>query len=203
MTDELKQKLNDAYGKGQEEWRAIRWRGSKEKGRLRDELRVVAPSVKGMAVFCFLAFQVVPLGFYVSGNYDMPAPLLLILGVLAGSLLAAIVLLFGYINQDAKRRGMNSTLWTLLAIFVPYLIGVIIYFIVREPRPFDCPQCGATVSARFNYCPSCKHNLRPSCPQCKREVRLGDKFCPNCAFELEASPSGPPPAGDTATQPGS
>jgi hypothetical protein len=203
MTDELKQKLNDAYGKGQEEWRAIRWRGSKEEVRFRDEFRIIAPWVKGLAVFCFLAFQALPIAIHFTDHYPPTVPALVAIGLLGGLAVAAVVLLFGYINRDAKRRGMNATLWTLLAIFVPYLIGVIIYFIVREPRPFDCPQCGATVSARFNYCPSCKHNLRPSCPQCKREVRLGDKFCPNCAFELEGSPSGPPPAGDTAAQPGS
>jgi Double zinc ribbon len=203
MTDELKQKLNDAYGKGQEEWRAIRWRGSKERTRFHDEFGIIAHWVKGLAVLCFLAFQAVPVGIYLTDKNPPPIPLLVLMGALAGALLAAVVLLFGYINRDAKRRGMNATLWTLLAIIVPYLIGVIIYFIVREPRPFDCPQCGATVSARFNYCPSCKYNLRPTCPQCKREVRLGDKFCPNCAFELEASTSARPPAGDAAAQAGS
>jgi RNA polymerase subunit RPABC4/transcription elongation factor Spt4 len=97
------------------------------------------------------------------------------------------LLFFGYINRDAKRRGMNSTLWTLLAIFVPYLLGIIGYFLIREPLPYDCPACGATVNARFNFCPECKHNLRPSCPQCKREIRLEDKYCPYCAQELMAT----------------
>lgn len=55
---------------------------------------------------------------------------------------------------------------------------------VREPLPSDRPQCGATVSARFNFCPACKYNLRPSCPQCKREVRAGDMYHPYCAPEL-------------------
>ena len=187
MTDELKQKLTDTYGKGQEEWRAIRWRGAKEEFRFRDEFRIIAPWVKGLAVFCFLAFQALPVAMHFTDKYPPPVPLLALMGALGGFGIAVMVMLFGYINRDAKRRGMNATLWTLLAIFIPYLIGVIIYFIVREPRPFDCPQCGATVSARFNYCPNCKHNLRPTCPQCKREVRLGDKFCPNCAFELEGT----------------
>ncbi len=203
MTDELKQKLNNAYGKGQEEWRAIRWRGSKEKVRFRDEFRIIAPWVKGLAVFCFLAFQAVPVSVHYTDHFPPPVPALAAIGLFGGIAVAAVVLLFGYINRDAKRRGMNATLWTLLAIFVPNLFGAIIYFIVREPLRFDCPQCGATVSARFNYCPNCKHNLRPTCPQCKREIRLGDKFCPNCAFELEASRGGLPPAGDTAAQPGS
>ena len=95
-----------------------------------------------------------------------------------------LVLLIGYVNGDARRRGMRYVLWTLIALLIPDLVGVIIYFLVREPLLYPCPNCGKTASARFNFCPSCKFNLRPSCPQCKREVRFGDHFCPNCACEL-------------------
>jgi Double zinc ribbon len=108
---------------------------------------------------------------------------------------AAFILLFGYINRDAKRRGMSPAIWTLVALFVPYLVGVLVYFIVREPLPFDCPQCGRTVSGQFNFCPNCQFNLRPNCPQCRREVRPGDRFCPHCGFALgAATPSTPTPA---------
>jgi Double zinc ribbon len=65
-----------------------------------------------------------------------------------------------------------------------FAVGFIVYFLMREPLPYSCPQCGTTVGARFNYCPNCKCNLHPSCPQCKREVAEGDKFCPYCAQEL-------------------
>src|SRR5437660_9802622 len=63
----------------------------------------------------------------------------------------------------------------------------LIYFLMREPLPYACPQCGASVSARFNFCPNCKCNLQPSCPQCKREVAELDKFCPYCGTDLAAS----------------
>jgi hypothetical protein len=101
--------------------------------------------------------------------------------------LAAFLLLVGYVSRDAKRRGMNSTLWTLFVLVLSpgwLALGFFIYFLMREPLPYNCPQCGATVGARFNYCPNCKCNLRPSCPQCKREVGELDKFCPYCAYEL-------------------
>ena len=67
------------------------------------------------------------------------------------------------------------------------VLGFFIYFLMREPLPYNCPQCRATVGARFNYCPNCKCNLRPSCPQCKREVGELDKFCPYCATELNSA----------------
>jgi RNA polymerase subunit RPABC4/transcription elongation factor Spt4 len=87
---------------------------------------------------------------------------------------------------------MNSTLWTLLTIFVPYGIGLIVYFLMREPLPYNCPACSALVNARFNFCPVCKCNLRPSCPQCKREVRSGDHYCPYCAQDLATNKSPQP-----------
>jgi len=60
---------------------------------------------------------------------------------------------------------------------------------MREPLPYNCPQCGATVDARFNFCPNCKCNLHPACPQCKREVAEADKFCAYCGQGLVAAPS--------------
>src|SRR6202048_586251 len=110
-------------------------------------------------------------------------------GIITGASLVVAIMVFmvGYVNKDAKRRGMHSGLWPFLVlVLMPgYLIlGFIIYLLMREPLPYNCPQCGATVGARFNYCPTCKCNLRPSCPQCKREVGELDKFCPYCACEL-------------------
>lgn len=114
-------------------------------------------------------------------------------------LVSAFVMLIGYIGADARRRGMSPVLWELVALFVPYLIGVILYFVVREPLPMNCPQCGRTVNAHFNFCPSCQFNLRPNCPQCRRAIRAGDRFCPHCGFALQADAR---PASDTATASG-
>jgi hypothetical protein len=86
---------------------------------------------------------------------------------------------------------MNSAVWTLLVIvLLPAwtFVGFLIYFLMREPLPYPCPQCAKTVGARFNFCPNCKCNLHPSCPNCKREVVETDKFCPYCAHELGSAP---------------
>jgi len=113
---------------------------------------------------------------------------------------ACYIFLIGYINRDAKRRGMSPTLWTIIAVFVPYLVGAILYFVVREPLPFECPRCGRLVNAQFNFCPKCQYNLRPNCPQCRREVRSGDRFCPHCGFGLEfGAPAGSLQAGPQPT----
>lgn len=166
--------------------RLIRWRMAHERFRFADEFRIIPRWLKVLALALFVVGQAVAqlVHFFNPGV----APLLVAMGVAAAMSLGAglLLLFFGYINRDAKRRGMNSALWTLIAILVPYLIGVIIYFLVREPLLYNCPACSASVSARFNFCPNCKLNLRPSCPQCKREVRSEDKYCPYCAEELAA-----------------
>src|SRR5258708_3809824 len=90
-------------------------------------------------------------------------PLLgLLLGVVAGS----FVLFIGYINRDAKRRGMSPTLWTLVAILIPNGLGILLYFILRQSLRSTCPQCGNAVQPGFNFCPCCSCKLSPSCPQC-------------------------------------
>jgi hypothetical protein len=105
--------------------------------------------------------------------------------------LSAFLFMLGYVYRDAKRRGMNAGLWTLLVLILSpayLLIGLIIYLLVREPLPYGCPQCCTTVNARFNFCPNCKYNLHPACPQCQREVADADRFCPYCATELSHMP---------------
>jgi Double zinc ribbon len=119
----------------------------------------------------------------------------LLIVTLAVAALSVIVLFFGYIGADAKRRGMSPVLWVLVSLLIPYLIGVILYFVVREPLPFNCPQCGHTLSAQFNYCPACQLNLRPNCPQCRHAIHPGDRFCPHCGFAL---PPGAPAGAQTA-----
>jgi RNA polymerase subunit RPABC4/transcription elongation factor Spt4 len=82
---------------------------------------------------------------------------------------------------------MNSAMWTLLVlIFIPntFILGFVIYLLMREPLPYPCPQCSNTVGARFNFCPNCKCNLHPSCSQCKHEIAESDKFCPLCGNDV-------------------
>ncbi len=123
--------------------------------------------------------------------------------------LASWIFMIAYVNRDAKRRGMSSALWTFLVIVLSpayFAIGFILYFLMRAPLPYACPQCAHMVGARFNYCPNCKCNLHPSCPQCKQEVAEDDKYCPNCACDLRATPPAEPatptlPALDSGVNP--
>ena len=66
---------------------------------------------------------------------NMPLAVRILLPVIPPLALAGWTLLIGYVYGDARRRGMRYVMWTLLAIFIPNGIGVILYFILRDPMP--------------------------------------------------------------------
>jgi RNA polymerase subunit RPABC4/transcription elongation factor Spt4 len=116
---------------------------------------------------------------------NAPPPILRALfGVLIGTIVACYILLVGYINHDAGRRGMSRLLWTLVSLFVLNGFGIILYFLLRKPLPAACPQCGTAVQPGFGFCPSCRYRLQPVCPHCQRGVAQGNVFCPYCGGAL-------------------
>ena len=98
------------------------------------------------------------------------------------------VLLVGYVYGDAKRRGMPYVMWTLLALFIPDGIGIILYFILRKPMPKPCPGCSQDVPSGFVFCPHCGTSLQPTCPSCGHAVERGWANCPHCGTKLPSQP---------------
>jgi hypothetical protein len=160
---------------------------TRPKDKDKDEIRVLAP----WAYYLFAAvFLTVFILFVIMVGIDRHAPSLAIrclMGILAGAVLGCYAVLIGYVNQDAGRRSMSRLLWTLIAIFVPNGLGIVLYFVLRKPRAAHCPQCDAEVDPAFSFCPRCRTRLKPICPHCQHAVDLGDKFCPYCAGTLELS----------------
>ena len=118
-----------------------------------------------------------------------------LLGLLVGLVVGCYLLLIGYINRDAKRRGMSPILWTIVAIIIPNALGIILYFILRQPLQTACPRCGHVMHPEFSFCPQCSHKLTPICPQCQRSVGGNDIYCPYCGTSLrsQAAPVSSPP----------
>ena len=104
-------------------------------------------------------------------------------------ILFVYTLLIGYIYADAKRRGMRYVLWTLLSIFIPQAIGIILYFIFREPLPVECSGCRGSVQPGFAFCPFCGKSLALACPQCKRAVEPSWSSCAFCGNQLPRAAS--------------
>jgi len=110
-------------------------------------------------------------------------------GVSLGPGLPVFVLaaLIGYIYADAKRRGMRYVLWTWLVILIPNAIGIIIYFVLREPLLAHCTRCSARVRPGFPFCPKCGAPLGQSCPKCGRALETGWSHCAHCGAALRAA----------------
>jgi RNA polymerase subunit RPABC4/transcription elongation factor Spt4 len=163
---------------------------SEAKPNITEEVRLVPWWATGLAAALFAGFQVLMhVVLFPRDPHAPPLALRIFFGFLGGAGLAFFVLLVGYVNRDARRRGMNAALWTVLVIFVPYAIGFIIYFLMRQPLKIECPKCGAVADPAFNFCPMCKFNLHPACPECHRAVQVGDLYCPFCAKELAGATS--------------
>lgn len=152
--------------------------------RFMDEVHLISPWAFFLAALGFVGMIAL---LVIATHKDKTAPppaVMFLLGIVAGTLIACYILLIGYVNRDAGRRGMSRVLWTLLAIFVPNALGIVLYFILRKPRLLNCPQCGTVVEPSFGFCPRCRYRLSPVCPHCQRGLNAGDKFCPYCGGEV-------------------
>lgn len=90
-----------------------------------------------------------------------------------------------YVYRDARRRGMNAILWTLVSAVAPALIGLIVYLLVRGSySDLHCPKCDAPVREQFVVCPKCGVKLRASCANCATPVESDWKVCPKCTHPL-------------------
>jgi RNA polymerase subunit RPABC4/transcription elongation factor Spt4 len=148
------------------------------------ELKIVPTWAWVLAAIAF----VIPLVFFteILGRADGPPALWIraLMGLAAGGMMGCYFLLVGYVNRDAARRGMSPLLWTVVAVVVTNGLGIILYFILRQPLQRTCPQCGGVVKAGFNFCPMCSSQLSPSCGKCHRVVGAGDVYCPYCRSGL-------------------
>jgi RNA polymerase subunit RPABC4/transcription elongation factor Spt4 len=156
--------------------------------RFNEELKIIPKPARVVAVLAYIAIAALfTLLFMFSGDQGLQSTpeagkILLVFG--PGLLLAVYALLIGYVNGDAKRRGMRYVMWTLLAIFIPNAIGIILYFILRDPLMKPCPQCSQIVKPGFTFCPHCGTSLLPTCPNCGKSVELGWSNCPQCGTKL-------------------
>lgn len=101
-------------------------------------------------------------------------------------LLITLPILIGiYVYKDARRRGMNVVLWTLLSAFAPGFVGLIIYLIVRsDSSGTRCKSCNNLVRESFAVCPHCGVSLKEHCHTCNNVLENGWSTCPHCGAEI-------------------
>jgi len=158
--------------------------------RFRDEMDIIPKPTWAIATLVWLSFFL--LMWLLPGAHDRemrhwPLAGKLAISVLPGLPLFALTLMIGYVYADARRRGMRYVMWTLLAVFIPNAIGIILYFILRDPLLGPCPHCGAPARAGFAFCANCGGALSRACPQCGRAVEPGWSHCVSCGATLKAA----------------
>ena len=157
--------------------------------RFRDEVRIIPSVAWAIAFVVCIGLPLVAGGYLIltdhihGGFLGFRTPELLIFAPIL-IFFSVYILLVGYIAADSRRRGMRPVLWVLLSLFVPNMIGIILYFILRSPLLLACPKCGVSSSASFAFCPSCGAMVSDACPSCRTAVEPGWAHCPKCGSGL-------------------
>ena len=111
------------------------------------------------------------------GTYMMMAILLIVVGI--------IVALGAFVYRDAPKHGMARWPWILIVCFVPNLMGLIVYLIVRSNnKKTKCINCGKEIEGDFTICPYCKHDMSLKCNHCGKKVSSEWTVCPYCTNNL-------------------
>jgi len=155
--------------------------------RFREELKLIPPVARviGVALWIGIALLLLLLPFTQDPELrQWPLAAKLAVAALPGIPLFLLALLVGYVYADARRRGMRYVMWTFLAALIPNAIGIILYFILREPLWKPCPQCGTPGKPGYAFCQSCGAALARACPQCRHAVEPGWSHCVSCGAPL-------------------
>src|SRR5258708_8393645 len=160
--------MSDAWN---ERLRMIRCRRKRERSTFREELRILPKWLVWTCVGLYIVALIIGMGVNLHNMHTSDPifpddslrgdPVLSCLGLagvttLMATFFSVFILTLGYVYRDAKRRGMNAGLWTLLVLILSpaYLfIALLIYLLVPDPLPQAFPPCAATLSAPFHFCP--------------------------------------------------
>jgi hypothetical protein len=151
--------------------------------RFKEELRVIPRAGWWIAAGLYAAMAIF-LGTLSKGESNLPAWGAAAITFFMPISLSSFALLVAYVNGDARRRAMRHVMWTLLAIFIPYGIGVILYFILRHPLATPCTKCGKLSPSSFAFCTACGATLKGACPQCRRQIEPEWSNCAFCGVKL-------------------
>ena len=80
---------------------------------------------------------------------------------------AALLLVFGsmaclgvWTYRDARARGLDARIWTVIVLLVPNLMGLLLYFLIgRRQQRVRCASCGGQTEPGKRYCSNCGVSL--------------------------------------------
>jgi hypothetical protein len=136
-----------------------------------------------MGLVAAAAFSFAALGF--------PLPLRVCFAAVMGFFVFVYALLVAYVYGDARRRGMRHVVWTLVAALVPNAMGIIAYFLLREPLLKPCAACGTPARRGFAFCTRCGAPLAQTCAACRRALDPGWTHCAHCGAPVGSAAAMP------------
>ncbi len=89
-----------------------------------------------------------------------------------------------FVYRDAARLGLNPWLWATIAAFIPGMVGLVIYLIIRTEAKIVCINCGKNIREDYKICPFCGQNQKLLCRKCNEPVAADWKVCPRCGQEI-------------------
>ena len=147
-----------------------------------------------LTIFSLLFLSLIVLmGIGISSDYNIAngdisqiIPPLIIMPLMFLFAFGIIFFIGRFVFKDSKKRGMDPWLWATVAIFVPNLIGLIIYLIVRNSYTKKiCTCCGKPVDENFMNCPFCGYKLKENCASCGYAIVPEWNICPQCGVKLK------------------
>lgn len=102
-------------------------------------------------------------------------------------ILALVIFMGVLVHKDAKKLHLNQWMWTLIVIYVPNGLGLLIYLIVRsnEKKKLRCINCGVAVDRDFKICPHCGQPFGKTCNSCGKFIQEEWSVCPYCEEKLK------------------
>lgn len=150
---------------------------------------------KALFIVATILFLVLFVGIFLAigltGAYGDLSPddriALSVVGIVFIFVIALFAVIAVLVYKDAKKLGMNAWMWTLVAVYAPNGVGIIIYLVFRynEKRKKRCPKCSYVLGGEFEVCPSCGHNISSKCSECGKIVEEEWKVCPYCRTPLK------------------
>lgn len=112
----------------------------------------------------------------------------LIFSIILLIIIGLLIVISTFIYRDAPKHNMDPWMWMCIAVFVPNLLGLLIYLIVRSDNKTPkerCISCGNNVNKDYNICPYCGNSLDCKCPKCGTKISPNWILCPKCGTKTE------------------
>lgn len=111
---------------------------------------------------------------------------LIIITVIFSIILILVILMAVFVHKDAKKLHLNPWMWTLIVVYGPNGLGLIIYLIIRsnEKKKLRCIKCGVPVDRDFKICPHCGQQFGKTCSSCGKFIQEEWSVCPYCEEKL-------------------